>query len=161
MRAGVDATRARALITKHLPRLLAILPWILNAWLPLLPCAFAADVQEDPFAAAVELLKDASFIKKTQAVEKLQGLNDPRTLPTLRALLQDELHYRASDKSIVIAQPRGEAFDLRDVLSGEVEHADRKDKLKKVIINNQLRLTLRGAIARLSLSHDDLSLIHI
>lgn len=132
-----------------------ILAWILNAWLSLLPCAFAADVQEDPFAAALELLKDASFIKKAEAVEKLQSLNDPRTLPTLRALLQDELHYRASDRRLFIAQPRGEAFELSDVLSGEVEHADGKDKLKKVIINNQLRLTLRGAIARLSLFHDD------
>lgn len=132
-----------------------ILPWILNAWLSLLPCAFAADVQEDPFAAALELLKDASFIKKAEAVEKLQGLNDPRTLPTLWALLQDELHYRASDRRLFIAQARGETFELSDVLSGEVEHADSKDKLKKVIINNQLRLTLRGAIARLSLFHDD------
>lgn len=77
-----------------------ILAWILHAWLPLLPCALAADVQEDPFGAAVELLKEASFIKKAEAVEKLQSLNDPRTLPTLRALLQDELHYRASDEKL-------------------------------------------------------------
>jgi urea ABC transporter, permease protein UrtB len=110
---------------------------------------------EDTFATAVDLLKESSFSKKAEAIEQLQGLDDPRSLPTLKALLQGALQYHTAEDRLVIVTPQGQGFDLTDVISGEVKSTAGKDELKKVIINNQLRRALRGAIARLSLSNKD------
>jgi urea transport system permease protein len=112
----------------------------------------ATETPQDIFAGAVELLKENSFSKKAQAITQLQGLDDPRSLPILKALFQGNLYIRTLDESLVIAESRGPGFALTDVISGEQTAVVAKDELKKIIINNQLRRTLRGAIARLSLS---------
>jgi urea transport system permease protein len=112
----------------------------------------ATETPQDIFAGAVELLKENNFSKKAQAIMQLQGLDDPRSLPILKALFQGNLYIRTLDERLVIAESRGPGFALTDVISGEQTAVVAKDELKKIIINNQLRRTLRGAIARLSLS---------
>jgi urea transport system permease protein len=112
----------------------------------------ATETPQDTFAGAVDLLKESSFSKKAQAITQLQGLDDPRSLPTLKALFQGNLYIRTLDERLVIAEPRGSRLALTDVVSGEQAAVVAKDELKKIVINNQLRRTLRGAIARLSLS---------
>jgi urea transport system permease protein len=112
----------------------------------------ATETPQDTFAAAVDLLKASSFSKKAQAITQLQGLDDPRSLPTLKALFQGNLYTRTLDERLVIVEPQGSGFALTDVVSGEQAAVVAKDELKKIVINNQLRRTLRGAIARLSLS---------
>ena len=112
----------------------------------------ATETPQDTFAAAVDLLKENSFSKKAEAITQLQGLDDPRSLPILKALFQGNLYIRTLDERLVIAEPRGPGFALTDVVSGEQAVVVAKDELKKIVINNQLRRALRGAIARLSLS---------
>jgi urea transport system permease protein len=112
----------------------------------------ATETPQDTFAAAVDLLKESSFSKKAQAITQLQGLDDPRSLPVLKALFQSNWYIRTLDERLVIAEPQGPGFALRDVVSGEQAMVVAKDELKKIVINNQLRRALRGAIARLSLS---------
>jgi urea transport system permease protein len=112
----------------------------------------ATETPQDTFAAAVDLLKENSFSKKAEAITQLQGLDDPRSLPILRALFQGNLYIRTLDERLVIAEPQGPGFALTDVVSGEQAAVVAKDELKKIVINNQLRRALRGVIARLSLS---------
>jgi urea transport system permease protein len=112
----------------------------------------ATETPQDTFAAAVDLLKASAFSKKAEAITQLQGLDDPRSLPILKALFQGNLYIRTLDERLVIAEPRGSRLALTDVVSGEQGGVVAKDELKKIVINNQLRRALRGAIARLSLS---------
>jgi urea transport system permease protein len=112
----------------------------------------ATETPQDTFAGAVDLLKASAFNKKAKAIARLQGLDDPRSLPILKALFQGNLYIRTLDERLVIAEPRGSRLVLTDVVSSEQIGVVVKDELKKIVINNQLRRTLRGAIARLSLS---------
>ncbi len=134
---------------------LPIAAWVVIVALAVMCDASAADADEKGFEAAVALLKEASLVRRVEAVERLQASPDARTLPTLQALLEGTLHYRSTDDRLLIVVPRGGRVELRDVVSGAIAHTLDKEGLKKVIINNQLRLKLRDAIARLSLSHDD------
>ncbi|MBA2592789.1 MAG: urea ABC transporter permease subunit UrtB [Gammaproteobacteria bacterium] len=117
--------------------------------------AVAEAPSSDPFAAALELLNQSSFVKKAEAVKAIERLDHPQGLPVLRALLNGDLHARAEDGRFFIVRDKGGELELIDALSGEVTVTATKDGLKKVIINNQLRLALRAAVARLSLSNED------
>ena len=101
------------------------------------------------------MLNQASFVKKAEAVKAIERLGHPQGLPVLRALLHGDLHARVEDRRFFIVKEKGGAFELIDALSGEATVTAVKDGFKKVIINNQLRLALRAAVARLSLSNED------
>ena len=121
----------------------------------LLTPAIAQPASADPFAAALEMLNQASFVKKAEAVKEIERSGHPQGLPVLRALLHGDLHARVENGRFFIVKENGGKFELIDALSGEVTVTPTKDGLKRVIINNQLRLALRAAVARLSLSNED------
>ncbi|MGH8591896.1 MAG: hypothetical protein ACREXX_22050, partial [Gammaproteobacteria bacterium] len=121
----------------------------------MLQTAVAEPTSSDPFAAALEMLNESSFVKKAEAVKAIERLGHPQGLPVLRALLHGDLHARAEDGRFFIVKEKGGEFERIDVLSGEATVTAAKDGLRKVIINNQLRLALRAAVARLSLSNED------
>jgi urea transport system permease protein len=76
---------------------------------------------------------------------------------TLRALLENRLHYRSSDKLIAAAKGEGSSVSFVDVKSGEdIEDAQPAD-FARVTTNNQLRRSLRSSLAVLELGNDDAS----
>ncbi|MGH9895575.1 MAG: hypothetical protein ACREA0_27045, partial [bacterium] len=95
--------------------------------LPLLPAAMAQPASADPFAAALEMLNQSSFVKKAEAVKAIERLDHPQGLPVLRALLHGDLHARAEDGRFFIVRDKDGEFELIDTLSGEVTVTATKD----------------------------------
>ena len=109
----------------------------------------------DPFTAAVELLKESSFSKKGEAVDRLQTVNDPRTLKLLKYLLNGDIYSRKEDKLIVYLDSAGDSHTATDVISDQSLGEISKSEFKKVIVNNTMRGQLRSAIALLSLGNNN------
>ena len=63
----------------------------------------ATQAQElpEPLIAGINLLKERSFAKKSQAIDQLQSVDDPRTIKILKYLLTGSLYYRKKDKLVV------------------------------------------------------------
>src|SRR3569623_540357 len=108
---------------------------------------------EEAFTQQLSALQAGDFAEKAAAVHALAALDDARVLPLLKALLAGDLHYLKGSGRVVFAKETDGGYRLTDPMSGEaLGKADRRE-LKKITINNALRGQLRGAIARLSLSH--------
>ena len=73
----------------------------------------------------------------------------------LKKLLDGKVYYRKSDKQLFTIQLDGKQASIYEPLSDKFIETLPKKKLKKVGINNQLRGTLKRAIAQLSLSNAD------
>ena len=109
----------------------------------------------EPFSAAVELLKESSFTKKGEAVERLQTINDPRTLKLLKYLLNGDVYYRKDDKLIAYLDSAEGKHTATDVITEQSLGETSKSDFKKIIVNNKMRGQLRSAIALLSLGNSD------
>ncbi|MBN2702474.1 MAG: urea ABC transporter permease subunit UrtB [Methylothermaceae bacterium] len=103
----------------------------------------------------LEGLTVRSFSQKKAAVKNLVVVDHPRVLPVMKALLEGDLYYRKIGRQILILRSQGTGYAIYDAVTGE--SLDRGDKkgLSKIIINNQMRVILRDAIARLSLASEN------
>ncbi len=119
-------------------------------WSMLASAACHAD--EAAFQAGLEGLKGSSFQGKADAVNQIADSGAAPAHDVLSALLDGRLYVRQADDHLVIAAESGPAIDA---LSGKTIGALDKTDLKKIIINNQMRTTLRAAVARLSLRTAD------
>jgi urea transport system permease protein len=117
--------------------------------------AEAQPVIPDNFEDLIAALPEADFATKAAAIERLTALNDARTLPVLRALLETALYFRPDVSRVVITAEAGELMDTRDAVSNESLGAIDKGELQKITVNNALRGQLRGALAQLSLHDPD------
>ncbi len=118
--------------------------------------ARAADATSPPnLADVLRGLTVSSFMQKKAASDALANVDDPRTLVLLKALLSGHLYYRKSDKQVLVLSPSGDAYAVRDAVSGKLLGSSDKDGLTKITINNQMRGSLREAIARRSLYSKD------
>jgi len=131
-------------------RLLAVLAAL---WLPLF-CAHATP-GSDGLEAALTQLTERSFATKAAAAEAIAESGDERALGLLRALLDGDLHFRASDGRIVFAERSGGGYRVRDALTGEALGEAGRREVRRIAINNQMRTQLRGLIAGLTLAHPD------
>jgi urea transport system permease protein len=109
----------------------------------------------DPFQAAVTDLTEQSFTKKGKAIEILQSIDDEKTLKIFQYMLEGDLYYRTDDKVVVFADKKDDEYIAIEVISGKELGSVEKSSIKKIIVNNQLRKQLRGAIAQLSLGNKD------
>jgi len=107
------------------------------------------------FAGTVQALNARSFNRKAVAVQALAATGDPRAREVLSALLYGRLYYRKDDKTIVIAERSQGGFRIENAATGSNLGEVGKLEIKKIRVNNQLRGTIRGAIAQLSLSDPD------
>src|SRR3569832_2071213 len=113
----------------------------------------AAVVDDAAFAAQLHAMQVGEFAEKDAAVQMLEGLYDERALPVFKALLAGHLYYRKADERMVFVKETPDGYQLVDVMTGESLGVTGRRDVKKIAINNALRGQLRGAIARLSLSH--------
>jgi len=127
--------------------LLAFCWWLCATVLP------AAAADDAAFAAQLHVLQVGEFAEKDAAVRTLEGLNDERALPVFKALLTGDLYYRKADERMVFVKEAPDGYRVVDVMTGESLGVAGRREVKKIAINNALRGQLRGAIARLSLTH--------
>jgi urea transport system permease protein len=108
----------------------------------------AAPALAQDFAAAVQALDTRSFAAKREAVEAIAASGHGRAVPVLRAFLEGDLFSR--DGQVIIADGAGPV----DAVSGEAVRVEQSE-LGRIIVNNPLRILLRGLIAGLSLTHPE------
>ncbi|MCX2982280.1 urea ABC transporter permease subunit UrtB [Halieaceae bacterium IMCC14734] len=103
-----------------------------------------------------EPLVGANLRKMPALVERLELEAGTTALPVLEALLAGELYYQRSDKRLVRAVSQTEGgFQISDVFSTDALGSVAKKQIRKVKLNNALRVQLRAAIGRLTLLSDD------
>jgi len=111
----------------------------------------SADVQSELRAVSQQLV-GAKLRAMPAIVEQLE-VGGEAALPMLEAMLNGRLFVRKSDKLIVIGDRQEDGdYALVDALSAEPLAALPKKRLKKVKVNNRLRVQLRDIIARVTLS---------
>jgi len=110
----------------------------------------AADA-ELPLAA----LQGLDFKAKSAAITAIAESGSPRAVTVLNALLDGRLLMRKADSRMVIVANSDAKPAISDALDGSDLGSEELVNLKKVVINNQLRLVLRGALARLGLANPD------
>jgi len=117
--------------------------------------ASATDVAETDLRQISQQLVGAK-LKALPAIVKQLEVGGESALPLLEAMLKGRLYVRKSDKLIVIAERQDDGdYALIDALSAEPLAASPKKRLKKVKVNNRLRVQLREIIARVTLSSED------
>ena len=102
---------------------------------------------------AFELLDNDNFDKKAEGVTLLANSGDDRAIELLNAVLDGRLFIWKKDRSVVIGEKSGSNYQIRSALSGEALGEEKKRKLSKIGINNQIRSQIRSAIANLQLSN--------
>ncbi len=120
---------------------------VIQFWLLLLLVAGPAAAGTAEFEAAAARLTDRSFQVKQSAVEHIAASGDSRSLVLLQALLDGRLRFTAEDATLVLIDDQS---GVTTALTGEPMAAE-PGTLKRIVLNNTLRSTLRTAIATLSL----------
>lgn len=111
-----------------------------------LPIAYA-----DDFASLSLKLAKSGYSQKSELIDSLAALEDERTLPVLKAMLDGNLYLQKSDKAVVIGRDTEAGVEIKDIASGEVRDVVGVRALEKVRINNSVRGKLRTVIASLQL----------
>jgi len=113
----------------------------------------ALGAQDQPLSAVLQQLPVASFAEKQDLVHRLAQSGDPRARSVLAALLEGNLVARGADNHIYLLNPADGR--LRDPISSEDAGVAAPEQLVKIGINNQLRKTLRVALAQFDLASPD------
>jgi urea transport system permease protein len=112
----------------------------------------ASDDVQSELRAVSQQLVGAKLRAMPAIVEQLE-VGGEAALPMLEAMLNGRLFVRKSDKLIVIGDRQEDGdYALVNALSAEPLAALPKKRLKKVKVNNRLRVQLRDIIARVTLS---------
>lgn len=115
----------------------------------------AAIAWADSVDDAMTLFVEGGFADKKSAIDKLVDSGNERTEAILSALLDGDLYYSKDHGKMVVARRVGRVYEVQDALTGIALDPVKKRKLKKIGINNNLRSSLKAALARLRLSHPD------
>ena len=102
--------------------------------------------------ALSQTLAKAKLRQKSAIVKKLEQQGQESVVPLFKAMVNGDLYHRKSDKLLFKLVTEGETLSAINVLDGSVIDKPVKKAFKKVRVNNSLRVQLRQAIARLSLS---------
>ena len=108
---------------------------------------------EPDFAAHLNRLSEFDFDIKEQAIKGMAATDDERVDKVLRTLLNGDLFYRKSDKTIVYIKKTDDGYGLTSVLDNETLGTVSKRKIKKIGVNNRLRNVLSEIIAERGMNH--------
>jgi len=103
----------------------------------------------------LQQLPDASYADKQTLIKQLAATHDPRVRVVLNALLEGNLYARSSDHQVFITRADGDNLALTDPLTAAPAGTASSDGLTRIGVNNQLRKTLRVALAQFDLSSPD------
>ena len=115
----------------------------------------AADMTEADLRQISQQLVGAKLKTLPAIVEQFEAGGD-KAMPLLDAMLKGRLFVRKSDKLVVIGERQQDGdYALVDALNSESLASSSKKRLKKVKVNNRLRVQLREVMARITLSSDN------
>jgi len=124
----------------------------LGTGLLILMCVSAPALAASKLAESLEHLAQGGFPAKLAAVTAIEAAADPHAEAALAALLEGTLYVHKADGMVVIASETGGAITLVDAANDVTLGAAEKAALKKIVINNALRIRLRAALARIALA---------
>jgi urea transport system permease protein len=102
---------------------------------------------ETPLEAQLEQLAKASFGEKSSLLAAIAERGDDASLAILKAIQSGDLHYRKSDRKVVIVAKAEGGVALTDPVSNESLGIAGKRDTRKITINNSLRGELKQLIA--------------
>lgn len=123
---------------------------ILMCWLLMIMTCHAEE-----FTDLAKNLNAESFGEKTAAAMALYKLDDPRVLPTLKAMQEGNLYWLPESSIPVIGQEVGDKIQVQSSTDQSSLGLMEKSQLEKIKINNSLRRELRGLVAGLELGAKD------
>ncbi len=114
---------------------------------------------EEPVQTYDDIMAELPNVKRKQIsliLDKLIALDGKKTLPVLTNLLQGNLYYQKSDKTLFAAEKMEDGqYQLSDLFSNENQNIVAKSSIKKIKTNNKLRKQVRAYIAKLELFSTD------
>jgi len=131
------------------PVVLLLLPVVL---LPVVAATAVAAATDEQLPQLVAQLPQASYADKQTLIRQLSQTHDPRVKVLLNALLEGNLYARSSDSRVLIGVADGDNLALTDPLTGTAAGSASADGFTRIGVNNQLRKTLRVALAQFDLS---------
>lgn len=119
-----------------------------------------AAADDTAFTTAIGAFATTNFKQKGVAVDALARVDHPNTRAVLVALLEGSLYFRKEDKQVFMARAIEPELALVDPVTMQpIEVGDPGD-FSKITTNNQLRKTLKGAIAGFDLANSDPAVRH-
>ncbi len=104
----------------------------------------------------VNELAQKSFTKKAKAVEKIAATGDENAAKLLNALMDGDLFTLESDKKkVVLAYKKDGAYEAIEPINGDIIGKFEKSDIKKIRINNKVRIAIKSGLGRLNLTHPD------
>ncbi len=119
------------------------------------PARAADAVSDAALAPLLTALSTADYSEKRDLVKQLSALQDERVRAVLQSLLDGSLYARSSDGRVFLAVEDGDALQLTDALTGAAAGTAAPAELSLIGANNQLRKTLRVALAQFDLTSPD------
>ncbi len=114
-----------------------------------------AESNEQKLEDVLPELLTKSFKKKTLAVERIADTSDPRSVKLLEAMLNGRIGYIKEGNIIVYMERADGGLSLIDVLTEQSMGTLKKNKVKKIVVNNKLRKALRTLISKAQLAAED------
>ncbi|MFC4314249.1 urea ABC transporter permease subunit UrtB [Steroidobacter flavus] len=115
----------------------------------------ASAAEAPTFEQALGALATASFKDKERAIGELIAVRHPNTRAALNALLEGNLYYRKSDQRVFIGTAQDSTLQLQDPVTLSPAGAADASEYSKITTNNQLRKTLKSALASFDLADPD------
>jgi len=107
------------------------------------------------FEALTSQLTQGSYSDRGKVIELLAKIEDQRILVTFQKMLKSKLYFVKESKQLGFITKAEDAYRLTSILNADLIGLFKKNKIKKVKVNNKLRRLLGGYIAQLSLKSDD------
>lgn len=127
----------------------------LGAFLGLLSLSIQANDETPKLDALFFELTEASLSKSLPILEQIEQQSSETMLPLFTTLLAGNLYYARQDRSLVAEKTINGEDQYHDLFSDNVRTDLTSKSVKKIKVNNKLRVYLRGAIARIQLSSND------
>jgi len=113
------------------------------------------NVYADSIDEILSALQKSNFSEKEKLVAKLGEIQTNKSLKILKSLEKGTLYYIKESKITVFAKKVDKKYELTDITSGINLGLIKKNKIKRISLNNKLRKYTRTIIAKSSLLSDN------
>ncbi len=113
------------------------------------------NVYADNIDEILSALQKSNFSEKEELITKLGNIQTNKSLKVLKSLEKGILYYIKKSKINVFAKKVDKKYELTDITSGKNIGLIKKNKIKRISLNNKLRKYTRTIIAKSSLLSDN------
>ena len=100
-------------------------------------------------------LQKAKFSEKEDLLSQIAEIKSNKSLIILKHIESGNLYYTKSEKITVYAEKIDKNYKITDILTGNNLGQVKKNKIKRISLNNKLRKHVRVLIAKASLVSED------